>query len=41
MFRAIRRVMDEHQDVKAIYPIHMNPAVREIADTFCAITSNT
>lgn len=33
MFRAIRRVMDEHPDVKAIYPIHMNPVVREIADT--------
>lgn len=32
MFRAIRRVMDEHPDVKAIYPIHMNPLVREIAD---------
>lgn len=32
MFRAIRRVCDEHPDVKAIYPIHMNPAVREIAD---------
>lgn len=31
MFRAIRRVMDEHTDVKAIYPIHMNPAVREVA----------
>lgn len=31
MFRAIRRVMDEHPDVKAIYPIHMNPVVREIA----------
>jgi len=31
MFRAIRRVCDEHPDVKAIYPIHMNPAVREIA----------
>ena len=34
MFKAIRRVMDEHPDVKAIYPIHMNPAVREIADEF-------
>nr|WP_329966914.1 UDP-N-acetylglucosamine 2-epimerase (non-hydrolyzing) [Catenibacterium mitsuokai] len=33
MFRAIRRVMDEHPDVKAIYPIHMNPVVREIADS--------
>ena len=32
MFRAIRRVMEEHPDVKAIYPIHMNPAVREKAD---------
>lgn len=33
MFRAIKRVMDEHKDVKAIYPIHMNPAVREIANS--------
>ena len=33
MFRAIRRVMDEHPDVKAIYPIHMNPIVRETADS--------
>lgn len=32
MFRAIRRVMDENDDVKAIYPIHMNPAIRSIAD---------
>lgn len=32
MFRAIRRVMDEHPDVKAIYPIHMNPAVRRAAE---------
>lgn len=31
MFRAIRHVMDEHPDVKAIYPIHMNPVVRETA----------
>lgn len=31
MFRAIRRVCDEHPDVKAIYPIHMNPLVRETA----------
>ena len=34
MFKAIRRVMDEHPDVKAIYPIHMNPIVREIAEEF-------
>ena len=32
MFRAIRRVMQEHSDVKAIYPIHLNPAVRKIAN---------
>lgn len=32
MFRAIRRIMDEHPDVKAIYPIHMNPVVRMAAD---------
>lgn len=32
MFRAIRRVMDEHPHVKAIYPIHMNPLVRQTAD---------
>lgn len=32
MFRAIRRIMDEHTDVKAIYPIHMNPVVRKAAD---------
>lgn len=32
MFRAIRRVLDEHPDVKAIYPIHMNPLVRKAAD---------
>lgn len=31
MFRAIRRVLDEHPDCKAIYPIHMNPIVREAA----------
>lgn len=31
MFRAIRRVLDEYQDIKAIYPIHMNPLVRETA----------
>lgn len=31
MFRAIRRVMEEHPDTKAIYPIHMNPKVRAAA----------
>ena len=32
MFRAIRRIIDEHPDVCAIYPIHMNPVVREAAE---------
>lgn len=32
MFRAIRRVLDEHPECKAIYPIHMNPVVRQAAD---------
>ncbi len=32
MFRAIRRIINEYEDVKAIYPIHMNPTVRAIAD---------
>ena len=31
MFRAIRRVMEDHPDTKAIYPIHMNPKVRKAA----------
>lgn len=32
MFRAIRRVINEYSDVKALYPIHMNPIVRKAAD---------
>ena len=36
MFCAIRRVMDEHPDIKAIYPIHMNPIVRQEADKVLA-----
>ena len=32
MFRAIRRIIEEYSDVKAIYPIHMNPRVRQIAE---------
>ncbi|NLI94337.1 MAG: UDP-N-acetylglucosamine 2-epimerase (non-hydrolyzing) [Erysipelotrichaceae bacterium] len=33
MFRAIKRIVDKHEDIKVIYPIHMNPQVREIAKT--------
>lgn len=32
MFRAIRRIVDEYHDIKVIYPIHMNPIVRQAAD---------
>ena len=32
MFRAIRRVLDEHPECKAVYPIHMNPSVRQVAE---------
>lgn len=32
MFRAIRRIVEEFEDVKAVYPIHMNPQVRAIAN---------
>ncbi|MBQ1711912.1 MAG: UDP-N-acetylglucosamine 2-epimerase (non-hydrolyzing) [Firmicutes bacterium] len=31
MFKAIRRVLDEHEDCRAVYPIHMNPLVRQAA----------
>lgn len=32
MFRAIKRLVEEHDDVQVIYPVHMNPAVRELAN---------
>lgn len=32
MFRAIKRIVDEYPDIKAIYPIHMNPVVRDAAN---------
>lgn len=32
MFRAIKRILDETDDLKAIYPIHLNPVVREAAN---------
>jgi UDP-N-acetylglucosamine 2-epimerase (non-hydrolysing) len=31
MFRAIKRLVEEHDDVQVVYPVHMNPAVREVA----------
>jgi len=32
MFRAIRRVLEEHPECKAVYPIHLNPVVRQAAE---------
>lgn len=32
MFRAINRVVEKHADVQVVYPVHMNPVVREIAN---------
>ena len=32
IFKAIKRIVDEFDDVKVIYPIHMNPKVREVAN---------
>lgn len=32
MFRAIKCIVEEHQDIKVIYPVHMNPVVRETAN---------
>ena len=32
MFKAIKRIVDEFNDVKVVYPVHLNPKVREIAD---------
>jgi len=34
MFKAIRRIADEFEDVKIIYPIHKNPIVREYANKY-------
>ena len=33
MFKAIKRIVDEFDDIKVIYPIHMNPIVRETANS--------
>ncbi len=39
MFRAIKRIVDEFADIKVIYPIHMNPQVREAAQEILGSTS--
>jgi UDP-N-acetylglucosamine 2-epimerase (non-hydrolysing) len=32
MFHAIRRLVEQHEDIQVVYPVHMNPVVREIAN---------
>ena len=32
MFRAINRLLEKHEDIQVVYPIHMNPVVRELAN---------
>ena len=32
IFKAIKRIVDEFEDVKVVYPIHKNPKVREVAN---------
>jgi len=31
MFKAVKRLVDEHQDIQVVYPVHLNPAVQEVA----------
>ncbi|WP_429901054.1 non-hydrolyzing UDP-N-acetylglucosamine 2-epimerase [Gottfriedia sp. S16(2024)] len=32
MFKAIKRLVEKHHDIQVVYPVHMNPVVREIAN---------
>jgi UDP-N-acetylglucosamine 2-epimerase (non-hydrolysing) len=34
IFGAIRKLVDEHDDVELIFPVHLNPAIRQIADRY-------
>lgn len=36
IFRAVKRIVDEFDDVKVVYPIHLNPLVRKIANEVLA-----
>jgi len=31
IFRAVRRIVDEHPEIAVVYPVHLNPAVQEVA----------
>lgn len=32
IFRAVKRIVSEHEDVQVVYPVHLNPVVRELAN---------
>jgi UDP-N-acetylglucosamine 2-epimerase len=32
MFTAIKRLVDKYEDIQVVYPVHMNPIVRELAN---------
>ncbi|MFB5283536.1 non-hydrolyzing UDP-N-acetylglucosamine 2-epimerase [Peribacillus asahii] len=32
IFRAVKRIVMEQEDVQVVYPVHLNPAVRELAE---------
>ncbi|RAP29671.1 UDP-N-acetylglucosamine 2-epimerase [Brevibacillus laterosporus] len=34
IFRAVRRLVDEHEEIAVVYPVHLNPAVQEVAQEF-------
>ena len=34
VFKAIRKLIDEYQDLALVYPMHMNPKVRDIAQKY-------
>jgi len=40
MFQAIKQVLNEHSDVRAIFPVHLNPKVREICKDVFSIKDN-
>ncbi|GAC91041.1 UDP-N-acetylglucosamine 2-epimerase [Anoxybacillus flavithermus NBRC 109594] len=32
MFRAVKRLVEDYDDVQVVYPVHLNPVVRELAN---------
>ncbi|MFF5515043.1 non-hydrolyzing UDP-N-acetylglucosamine 2-epimerase [Staphylococcus capitis] len=34
VFKAVRKLIDQYEDLALVYPVHMNPRVRELAETY-------